>query len=149
MYSIRPATLQDVATIAHQRRQMFTEMGALERAGIPERVILAWLSTQMEQGAYLGWLAQTGSTVVGGAGLLLYDWLPAPDLSTRRGYICNVYVEPEHRRQGLARRLVQGGLEACQERGISIVSLHASEAGRPVYEGLGFQPSPEMQWRAR
>lgn len=38
---------------------------------------------------------------------------------------------------------------AGAERRVHVVALHASEAGRRIYERLGFRASNEMVWRAR
>ena len=57
----------------------------------------------------------------------------------------NVYVRPDQRGQGLARRLLERVLDECAAHGVTQVSLHASEAGRPLYEKLGFKPTNEMK----
>jgi len=147
MYTFRPATLADGPTILRQRRLMFTDMGDLERASLTDKVFLPWLEKNLLEGRYVGLLAVSQDQIVAGAGLLFYHWLPAPDHGTLRGYICNVYVEPEHRRKGLAKQLVQQCLDLCQERGISTVTLHASEMGKSVYQAIGFKVGNELVWR--
>jgi len=62
-----------------------------------------------------------------------------------RGYVLNVYVEPAHRKRGLARAVIEAALDACRARRIRIVSLHASESGRSLYARLGFEPTTEMR----
>ncbi len=57
----------------------------------------------------------------------------------------NVYTRPDQRRQGLARRLMEVVLDSCRTLGIRTIILHASEAGRPLYEALGFEPTNEMR----
>ncbi len=47
--------------------------------------------------------------------------------------------------QGMARRLMDTVLDACRERGIRAVVLHASPDGRPLYESLGFSSTNEMR----
>ena len=76
-------------------------------------------------------------------------WLDLPpNMHTtvpRRGYLLNMYVEPTHRRRGLARVLVDEALFVCRASGVDAVSLHASDAGRPLYEALGFTSTNEMR----
>ena len=62
----------------------------------------------------------------------------------RRGYLLNFFVEPKYRRLGLAHSLVKESLTEARMRGLHIVALHASEAGKPVYESMGFRTTNEM-----
>ena len=64
--------------------------------------------------------------------------------------ILNVYTEPEFRRQGVARKVMQAILEWIKARGLHSVNLHASPEGRHLYETLGFEPTNEMRlWLER
>jgi GNAT superfamily N-acetyltransferase len=147
-YTIRRAALADVPVIARQRGGMFRDMGT-DPALIAERdsAFRAWLSERLERGEYLGWLAVSeAGEAVAGVGLWFYDWVPNPLApSIRRGYILNVYTEPEYRRQGIARRLVEEILAYCKANGIQTMLLHASQEGRPIYEALGFTATNEMR----
>mgnify|MGYP003548309000 CR=1 FL=1 len=42
-------------------------------------------------------------------------------------------------------QLVDEALGVCRESGVTAVSLHASDAGRPLYESLGFVATNEMR----
>jgi ribosomal protein S18 acetylase RimI-like enzyme len=147
-YTIRSAGQADLPIIWHHRIAMFTEMGVdtepLIRLQTPFN---EWMSACIASGEYVGLLAVTESgEVVSGAGLWLHQWFPssvAP--SGRRGYILNVYTEPEHRRHGLAKRLVQGCIDHCKALDITVVLLHASQFGRPIYESMGFIDTNEMR----
>jgi GNAT superfamily N-acetyltransferase len=56
-------------------------------------------------------------------------------------------VEPEHRREGLARRLMALAEEKARELGIRYAILHSTRQGRPLYESLGWGPTSEMAIR--
>lgn len=147
--SIRLATTidSDLDTIVRHRRRMFEDMGTGTPAGLVqmEDAFRAWAVQHILAGDYLAWVACAGDAIVGGAGLLLLDWPPAPDGdNSPRGYIYNVYTEPEYRRKGIAKRLMQTILDYCAEKHIKRVRLHASDAGRPLYELLGFEATNEM-----
>jgi GNAT superfamily N-acetyltransferase len=60
-------------------------------------------------------------------------------------WVLNVYTEPAYRRRGLAKVVLQTMIGWCREQGFRSVSLHASDAGRSLYESLGFRPTSEMQ----
>ena len=146
-YSVRAGAVEDVPEICRQRRRMFEEMGHTDAQALEvmaER-FSAWVKRLLSRNEYFAWLAFEGEKCVAGAGLWLIDW-PSHILDPLhpRGYILNVYTEPDHRRKGLARLLTERCVAHCEEQDIQIISLHASEQGRVVYESLGFVASNEM-----
>ncbi len=145
--TLRSATAQDAETIQAQRDAMFTEMGSdVARVQASSAPSLAWLRAALEDGTYGGLLIERGGRVVAGAGVSWQILAPGPrTLTPLRAYIQNVYVAPEERAQGLARQLMQVLLAECRARGVEQVSLHASDAGRPTYEKLGFVSTNEMR----
>ena len=148
-FSIRPATLADAETILAHRRAMFLEMGYRDLDAMDHmcQAFRPWLKRKMEAGEYLTWFAiSPDGAIAAGLGLWLMDWPPhmlGP--GPWRANILNVYTRPESRRNGLARRLMETAMEWCRAQSISTVILHASDAGRPLYASLGFQPSTEMR----
>ena len=55
----------------------------------------------------------------------------------------NVYTHEDYRRRGVARRLVEMLMEEAKDRGVTEISLDATDSGRPLYESLGFKASDE------
>ena len=53
-------------------------------------------------------------------------------------WIGMVLTSNEHRRQGLARTLIEDALATAEQRGIRTLKLDATDEGRPLYESLGF-----------
>jgi GNAT superfamily N-acetyltransferase len=148
-YTIRRATPADIPIIAAHRRGMFRDMGVtryLETPGADEAFI-NWTKPKLDANEYLGWLAvDAEGKPAASAGLWLINWLPQlPDFSTRHAYVLNVFVEPDHRRQGLAHQLVTTLIDWCRAEGIHHITLHASEAGRPIYTSFGFDETTEMK----
>ena len=74
------------------------------------------------------------------------DWAPhyLDPTGEQRGYVLNVFVEPEYRKRGLAQALMSECMDEARRRGVRVVALHASQKGQPVYEKLGFTTSNEM-----
>lgn len=148
MFRLRTAILADAALITAHRRAMFASMPDPneEALNTMSRTFEPWVRERIAQGRYLGWIAEENLRVAGSAGLLIVDWPPHrihPD-SSQRGYLLNVYVEPEFRKRGLAHELIEKCLAEAHARGIRVVTLHSSDAGRPVYEKFGFHPTSEM-----
>jgi GNAT superfamily N-acetyltransferase len=145
---IRQATVADVDIILHHRRSMFADMGygdggardAMVRSARP------FIVGALKDGSYRGWLVEDGGRVVAGGGLAIVGFQPTPrDPNPRRVWVLNMYTEPAYRRQGLARQVLESMIAWCREQGVGSVSLHASDAGRPLYELLGFKPTNEMR----
>ena len=151
MLQTQKALPEDAALIAAHRKAMFTAMGGMDDSALEtmRRNCEPWLSRMIADGKYLGWIVTDANTPVASAGLLLLDWPPHPfdPAGELRGYLLNVFVEPAYRRRGLARHLLQLCMDDAHRRGIRVISLHASEAGRPLYETLGFRSTNEMLHR--
>lgn len=151
-YRIRVATPEDAAIISRHRGAMFRDMGDFDDSAAAEvaRACLLHLEEMIMRSEYLGWLVLHNGEVVAGGGIILKTLLPRPNAlqGGTEGLIVNVYTEPEHRRQGLARWLMQTMLDWCGQNKIANVVLHASNEGRPLYESLGFVPTNEMRWQA-
>jgi ribosomal protein S18 acetylase RimI-like enzyme len=151
MLETRAATVADAFLIARHRRAMFHAMGCATPGVLDEmtRSFEPWLVPRLAGGRYLGWITCDGLQPIASIGLLFLDWPPHTlhPVAAERGYILNLFVEPEFRRRGLARALVELCLAEARRRNISVITLHASAEGRPLYESLGFQSSNEMQFR--
>jgi GNAT superfamily N-acetyltransferase len=141
-FTIRRARPDDAEQIALFRRLMFAEMRDFSPAVLQtmEADYRLWVRDRLERGLYFGWLVIADNTsVVGSAGIWLMEWLPHPaDLTCQRGHVVDVYVKPDYRRQGLARRLMETLLAWCEDRGMVMVTLYASTAGEHLYRSLGF-----------
>jgi GNAT superfamily N-acetyltransferase len=149
-YRIRPATVDDAAVIARHRAAMFYEMkcvNEIESASIISASI-PQLSEMLAEGDYSGWLVEHDEKVVAGGGVMMRRLLPRPGSlqGSEEAYILNIYTEPEHRRLGLARKLMETILEWACERGFARVTLHPSDEGEPLYRSLGFERTKEMLW---
>lgn len=148
---IRQACAEDLKHVLHHRLAMFEEMGFREGAVLDqvEAVSREYFTEALREGTYVGWMAEdSDGEVVGGGGVVIADWPGYPgEKQAKRAWILNMYTEPKARRHGVARRLMQAMVEWCRGEGFRSVSLHASEAGRPLYEGMGFEPTNEMSLR--
>lgn len=144
----RVATVADAALIAAHRHAMFAEMRTSNESALAEmsRHFEPWLEGMIAAGKYIGWIVEEAGEPVASAGFFELEWPPHPLHPTvsHRGYLLNFWVDPAYRGRGLARSLVRTAVDEAQRRKICFVSLHASDAGRPVYEAEGFRASNEM-----
>ena len=148
MITTRPATVADAALITAHRRAMFESMPNPEDSvlDIMCGAFETWVRERLAAGRYFGWVIEDGGKIMASAGLMLLDWPPHPlhPSIDKRAYLLNVYVEPQFRKRGLARQLLQLCMDEAHRLKIPVVTLHSSDAGRRVYEKLGFHATSEM-----
>ncbi len=148
-FILRDASTEDIPLLLRHRRLMFESMGFVDQAinDAMDVETATYLSQAIPNGDYRGWVATTAKGVtVGGIGLILIQLAPSPrNLRGRCAYLLNLYVEPEYRKRGIARALVERTIAWTREQGIVEARLHASDQGRPLYEGIGFHQTNEMR----
>jgi GNAT superfamily N-acetyltransferase len=152
MYAYREVAASDLDLICRHRRDMFLASGRdPARVAAIDAPFRAWLEPKLAAGLYGGWIAEAAGAPVGGLGLMEIDWPPHPlhPTQSRRGYILNVFVEPEHRGRGVARELMRLASEEGRRRGLEMMVLHATAMGRPMYEKLGWSQTAEMSLSLR
>ena len=145
---LRPASLADLDVILHHRREMFREMGGdyQRKLDLFDQASQQYFRSALQDGSYVGLLGEIDGKIIAGGGIVIAAWPGSPlNLSPRRAWILNIYVDPEHRRRGLARAITEALIDWCKQNGFQSVSLHASEYGRALYEKLGFRPTNEMR----
>jgi GNAT superfamily N-acetyltransferase len=150
MMTTRMATAVDAELIARHRVRMFVDSGQADGDAMTQMAanFVAWVRPRLEDGRYLGWLVVEGDAVVAGAGMWLIDFPPHwMDAEPVRAYLLNFYVEPAFRGQGIAEQMLKLVVDEAKQRGIGVVSLHASKLGRPIYERNGFSETNEMMLR--
>jgi len=134
--------------ITRHRKAMFADMRDAAETVLEEMAqnFEPWVRRMIAADKYAGWITRDDEREVGSAGLLILDWAPhfLDQRCGQRGYILNVFVEPEYRGRGIAKALTLQCMAEAKRRGIGVVALHASRKGQPVYEKLGFKTSNEM-----
>jgi ribosomal protein S18 acetylase RimI-like enzyme len=148
MLETRPITEADAHILTAHRRGMFAAMGRTQESILDamSRNFTPWVSRMIAEGKYIGWVTEDDGRPVASAGLLILDWPPHPldPTGEHRGYMLNVFVEPEYRKRGLAHALVDLCIAEAHRRRLRVVALHTSDAARPIYETFGFRSTNEM-----
>lgn len=145
------AGLADIPVLCRHHCKMFQEMLALNGQRIDDGRLKALesayrekLEHEMPDGSCRVWVVKTDDQIVASGAMSLVSVAPVPgDVNPRVGYLHSIYTDPSHRHQHHARQIVERAIHACRELGIRRVMLSASEAGRPVYEQLGFVAVPD------
>jgi GNAT superfamily N-acetyltransferase len=129
---------------------MFTDMQVPLDEAMLRAAFARWLQRHMPTGAYRAWLVEDDRRVVAGGGATIIPWPPGPQYPGEAlAFVYNVYVEPSHRRRGLARQVMDAIHGWCRDNGVASVALNASRDGQPLYEAMGYvaTPAPMMFWR--
>ncbi|WP_417432048.1 GNAT family N-acetyltransferase [Kiloniella sp.] len=148
MLRTRPVESRDLDLICEHRQKMFQASGKpreeeLAAMDVPFR---DWLRPRLEDRSYFGFIVENEGEAIGGIGLMVIDWPPHPShpQDGRRGYVLNMFVEPDYRGRGVATDLMKAADIEFQRRGIRYAILHATSKGRPLYEHLGWSGTTEM-----
>ena len=122
-----------------------TDMTAVETASRD------YYRAALADGSHAAWLVFDGDTWIGAGGVSFYRIMPTyHNHSGRRAYLMNIYTHPDYRRRGIARHLVDLLVGEARQRGITAISLEATDMGRPLYEAYGFVQMPaEMELPAK
>ncbi len=76
---------------------------------------------------------------VGAGGISYFRVMPTYHNPTgKKAYIMNMYTKPEYRRNGMAFKTLDLLVADAKDKGISAISLEATEMGQPLYAKYGF-----------
>ncbi len=105
-----------------------------------------WWSRERDQ--RLTWLALRGEEPVGMLNMLVFERMPMPGrISSRWGYVANVFTLPADRDAGIGARLVEACTSYADDQGFVRLVLSPSERSLPLYERAGFGPATDLMLR--
>lgn len=144
---IRPATPKDVPTIGRLGALLVREHHDFD----PQRFIAATAQTEKGYGSFLGTqleepnivilVAERDGEVIG----YTYSGVEGTDYMSLRGpagVMYDIVVDPDHRKQGVGRMLVDATLEALKKKGAPRVVLSTAErnaAAQRLFDRVGFR----------
>lgn len=125
---IRPLTETDLSAA-----QRLREHAGWNQADDDWRRLLAWSPDGC-------WAADLDGQLVGTTAVTTYG--------RRIAWIGMVLVDPDHRRQGIGRALLNHAIEYLERLGIQTIALDSTPEGQPLYARLGFVDVLELaRWR--
>ncbi|KKN04169.1 hypothetical protein LCGC14_1100070 [marine sediment metagenome] len=143
MYELRRANLSDIDKLIDFRVEFLEEI----QNPPPDMEMEIFLKSlkdsfleKMKSNDFIAWLAESDYEIIATSGL---SFLQKPphfiNLTGRFAYIMNMYTKPEWRRKGIGLALLEKLFEEIKKKGIQSVVLHATPAGRPLYEKYSFR----------
>lgn len=148
---LRRATPRDIDVLVRHRRGMWAEIlnATPHEMDAADRAYRRWLRPKLASGKVVGFVVEAGRGEVVASGCI---WLmPSQPRPTWKGtvapYLMSMYTEKAHRGQGYATQITREAVRWSRRQGYSVLLLHASRYGRPIYTRLGFAEGNEMRLR--
>ncbi len=145
--SIRAAGAADIREIVRLACFMYASVGIDPADAWTERV--TWLlSGRLGAAGLTGWVVDGHEGALAACALLsIAPSLPLPgQTASHSGYLQWVVTDPRYQRQGLGAALTSTAMVEAKARGLDVVTLHSSPAGRRLYEKSGFVASPRVNY---
>lgn len=144
MMEYRVATGEDMELLMSSRLEMLRVVNGLPEDGEFDNQLVQESRVYFARGDQITVLALERGQVIGCATLCYIRLMPTFSHPTgKRAHLMNVYTRESHRRQGIAARMVEMLVQEARGRGVTEISLDATESGRPLYEKMGFAASEE------
>ena len=90
-------------------------------------------------GSHIAYLVFDGKRFFGAGGVSFFQVMPTyHNPSGNKAYIMNMYTNPAYRRRGIAAKTLDMLINDTKNKGITAISLEATDMGRPLYEKYGF-----------
>jgi len=149
-YTNQIATIKDIPVLVSHHRLMFEEIYRLKGETVEksklEEMDFAYefkLKKQIEDEMCTAWLIRVNDIVVSSGAVSLVTMVPVPfDINTSVAYIHSIYTVPKFRGNGFAGIILNSIIEYCKSKSVKRVQLSASDAGKHLYEKIGFKPMP-------
>ena len=138
-------TEAELDTIIKMRINQLTEEYTSEGRTVPEDVdleasLLDFYKRNMTEGKYVSWLAFDGDKIVGTSGMSFAEKPPYFTCPTGRiGILSSMYTDPDYRRRGIARTLLDKVVNEAKEYGCGTIYITASDMGVKLYTAYGFK----------
>jgi len=144
------ATIEDLDVLVKTRIEVLRAANKLDASVDMSKVeheSRLYYQKALSEGSHVAVLVYDGGRFVGAGGVSFYTVMPTfHNPSGRKAYIMNMYTKPEYRRKGIAYHTLDMLIEAAREKGITHITLEATDMGRPLYEKYGFiKMNDEMQ----
>lgn len=141
-FEYKKATLDDLEILVESRITVLRAANKLsDSIDMTEVEIQSreYYKKALKDDIHVAYLVFDDTKIVGTGGVSFFQVMPTFHNPTgQKAYIMNMYTSPEYRRQGIAYKTLDLLVKEAKSRGISAISLEATDMGRPLYEKYGF-----------
>ena len=136
------ATIEDIDVLTETRVEVLRSANKLSKdvdMSEVEKQSYDYYKRALCDDTHIAYLVFDGERFVGCGGVSFFQVMPTyHNVSGKKAYIMNIYTEPAYRRRGIAYKILDLLVSDVRSKGITSISLEATEAGRPLYEKYGF-----------
>jgi len=133
----------DIPAIINMKQAMFEE-ASIAMGASTEQLSKFYHNYYDEKKAFHYILTVDELPVAMAGGFLKMDFPYCLYPNPTYGFVGDVFVMPEYRRQGHARILSNKVIQHLKQQGVDTIRLLASDAAKPLYQQLGFEDSDMM-----
>ena len=138
----RKATIADLEILTETRIEVLRAANQLSNdvdMSEVKKQSYEYYQNSLGNDTHLAYLIFDDETFVGAGGISYFQVMPTYHNPTeKKAYIMNMYTKPGYRRQGIALKTLDLLVADAKAKGITAISLEATDMGRHLYAKYGF-----------
>ena len=137
--TIKKTNQSDIEELMEIRLEMLRVVNGMGQEDDFDKALVECSRVYFLNGDQTTVFAMDGNKIAGCASLSYITVMPTFDHPTgKRAHLMNVYTRAEYRRQGVGKMMVEFLIDEAKSRGVSEISLDATEMGKALYTAVGF-----------
>ena len=141
---IKKTSAGDIEALMQIRLEMLRIVNGMDESAAFDKTLVGCSREYFLKGDQTTVFAMEDDKIAGCASLSYVSVMPTFDHPTgKRAHLMNVYTRAEFRRRGVGKLMVGYLIDEARSRGVTEISLDATQMGRPLYESLGFRGNGE------
>ena len=131
-------TEDELDTFIEMRINQLREEGAAEDIDL-KPALKDYYNRHIADGTFVSWIAVDKGIIVGTSGMSFVEKPPYYGCPTGKiGLLSSMYTDPDYRRMGIAKELLNRVIEEARIYGCGTVQITASDMGVKLYTAYGF-----------
>ena len=134
----RKLTEKELEIFIEMRINQLREEGAKEDFDL-KPALKNYYNRHISDGTFISWLATENDVIIGTSGISIVEKPPyfgCP--SGKVGLLSSMYTNPDYRRMGIAKELLNRIVSEARQQGCGIIQITASDMGVKLYTAYGF-----------
>lgn len=138
----KKATIDDIDILTESRVMVLRAANKLSDdadMGEVKKQSYTYYKQSLCDNTHIAYLVFDKNILVGTGGVSFFQVMPTyHNPSGCKAYIMNMYTHPQYRKKGIAYKTLDMLIRDIKEKGITAISLEATDMGEPLYQKYGF-----------